>query len=155
MLSNSILRMINQDCFPWRERSGSVFAIQIVCGVKSAKCWKDKFSARINSSRSHWDLAIVCWPSLCELESWLVSGGLLRETNKYLHFSWSHIGASCLLRTTPRIEPVHFVQRSEPSELARMATVGGQQVHYLMRLTLCVEGVLCYGFVSVICRNYG
>lgn len=56
MLLNCILQMINQDYFPLRERSGFIFAIQIVCRAKSTESLKDMFSVRINFSTSHWDL---------------------------------------------------------------------------------------------------
>lgn len=46
-------------------------------------------------------------------------------------------------------------QKSEPFDLAEMATLGEIcKVHYLISLALCVKGVLCLSFVSVICHNY-
>ena len=131
MLSNSILWMINQNCFPLRERSGFVFAIQIECSAKSTDSWKDKFSVRISFSRSQWDLYCNCFLTFC---MWVRRVTCLGRTSKgnqqtsklfSVPHSAHHVHLMCLPILTQCIPlPATGIRTFDPAE---MATAGGSE----------------------------
>ena len=152
MLSNSILRMINQNCFPLRERSGFVFAIQIECSAKSTDSWKDKFSVRISFSRSQWDLYCNCFLTFC---MWVRRVTCLGRTSKgnqqtFKLFSVPHLAHHVHLMCLPILNQCIPLpqQESEPLTLLKWLLQGDRRGWLPPQADLVCEGCLPLCFCS-------